>query len=67
MPDAANKIDSIQLSTANTLLANEVQFLVEAMAAFTPPPFGQTALNSQQQSALGATIAIVWETITGTA
>ena len=58
--DEASKIDSIQLSTGNTLLASEVQYLVEAMAAFTPPPIGQTTLTNEQQAALTTIITTSW-------
>jgi Ca2+-binding RTX toxin-like protein len=56
----ANKIDSVQLADGRTLLANEVQTLVDAMASFTPPALGQTSLTTAQQNALGAVITASW-------
>ncbi len=58
--DSASQLDSIQLSTGNTLLASEVQYLVESMAAFTPPTIGQTTLSTEQQNALGTLITTSW-------
>lgn len=43
-----------------TLMANEVQTLVEAMAAFAPPATGQTLLPQNYQDALGAVIVESW-------
>ena len=37
--NTANQLDSLQLADGKTLLANEVQTLVEAMAAFAVPAF----------------------------
>ena len=59
--DATKRIDSLQLATGNTLLENEVQTLVNAMAAFAPPPLGQTSLSATQQASLGFAIAVAWE------
>ena len=56
----ANKIDSIQLSTGDSLLASEVQSLVDAMAVFAPPPLGQTILSTEQQNALAGIITASW-------
>jgi len=59
--DENKRIDSLQLAEGNTLLASEVQTLVDAMAAFTPPPLGQTSLSATQQASLGFAIAVAWE------
>jgi hypothetical protein len=58
--DPTNKIDSVQLADGRSLLANEVQTLVEAMAAFALPPLGQTTLTAEQQNILGAVITASW-------
>jgi VCBS repeat-containing protein len=55
-----NRIDSLQLADGKTLLASEVQTLVSAMAAFTPPAIGQTSLTTQQHTALDSVIAASW-------
>ncbi len=60
--DPSKQLDVLKLATGNTLLASEVQNLVTAMAAFTPPAMGQTSLNSVQINALGGVIATNWET-----
>ncbi|MBH1971748.1 tandem-95 repeat protein [Moraxellaceae bacterium AER2_44_116] len=58
--DTAKRVDSFELADGKVLLATEVQTLVEAMAAFAPPPLGQTSLNTEQQNALNAVIAANW-------
>jgi hypothetical protein len=42
------------------LLSSQVDALVSAMAAFSPPPPGQTTLTPEQQSALSPVIAANW-------
>ncbi|MCP5175584.1 MAG: PD40 domain-containing protein [Moraxellaceae bacterium] len=42
------------------LMANEVQTLVNAMAAFAPPATGQTTLPQSYQDTLGTVIAASW-------
>jgi hypothetical protein len=61
--NSQNHLDSLKLSEGNILLFSEVQTLVNAMAAFTPPPVGQTSLTTEQRAALSTTIAIAWEVI----
>ncbi len=51
---------NFQLATGGTLLATEVQALVNAMAAFAPPPLGQTSLTTAQHQALDSVIAANW-------
>ena len=58
--DPTSKIDSVQLSDGRSLLANEVQILVDAMAAFLPPTIGQTTLTAEQQNTLGTVITVSW-------
>jgi hypothetical protein len=43
------------------LNANEVQQLVDQMAAFTPPPLGQTELTTEQRNALSGVIGSTWD------
>jgi Ca2+-binding RTX toxin-like protein len=53
-----------QLNTVDsnrTLLESNVQNLVNAMAAFAPPPMGQTTLTAEQQAALAPVIASNWQ------
>ncbi|MCB1659489.1 MAG: cadherin-like domain-containing protein, partial [Pseudomonadales bacterium] len=45
---------------SGSLMANEVQALVDAMAVFTPPTAGQTGLPQNYQDALGTLIAASW-------
>ena len=58
--DAAKQVDSLQLADGKTLLVSEVQTLVSAMAAFAPPPLGQTSLSATQHNALDSVIAASW-------
>lgn len=44
-----------------TLLESNVQALVDAMAAFAPPPPGQTTLPSNYQNALAPALAANWQ------
>ena len=48
------------LADGKTLLANEVQTLVEAMAAFAVPALGQTNLTTAQHTALDGVIVASW-------
>ena len=65
--DETKRVDSFELAEGNVLLASEVQNLVAAMSAFTPPSMGQTSLTSAQHQALDVVIATNWESLTGTA
>ena len=58
--NTANQLDSLQLADGKTLLANEVQTLVEAMAAFAAPALGQTSLTTAQHTALDSVIVASW-------
>ena len=58
--NADSQLDSLQLADGRTLLTNEVQSLVEAMAAFAPPTVGQTTLTNEQQAALTTIITTSW-------
>jgi Ca2+-binding RTX toxin-like protein len=46
---------------SKTLLASQVQNLVSAMAAFSPPAAGQTTLPSNYSTALASVIAANWQ------
>ena len=46
---------------AMTLIDNNVQNLVNAMASFSPPAAGQTTLPQNYQDALGSVIAANWQ------
>ena len=65
--DETKRVDSFELAEGNVLLASEVQNLVAAMSAFTPPSMGQTSLTSAQHQVLDVVIATNWESLTGTA
>jgi Ca2+-binding RTX toxin-like protein len=57
---SAHRIDWFKASDGRALQESQVQNLVNAMAAFSPPPAGQTTLSPQYQAALSATIAANW-------
>ncbi|WP_321166030.1 calcium-binding protein, partial [Aquabacterium parvum] len=58
--DPLYQVESFELADGKTLNASNVQSLISAMAAFTPPAMGQTTLTAQQQSQLGQVIATNW-------
>ena len=53
-------VERFMTSNGKTLLDSQVQNLVDAMAAFAPPPMGQTSLSDGYSDALTATIAANW-------
>jgi Ca2+-binding RTX toxin-like protein len=55
-----HRIEAMVLSDGQKLLANQVDALVNAMAAFAPPAPGQTTLTPEQQTALAPVIAAAW-------
>ena len=56
-----NKVEQFQTTDGGmTLLAAQVQNLVNAMAAFAPPAAGHTTLSSAQAAALNPVIAANW-------
>jgi Ca2+-binding RTX toxin-like protein len=57
---ANNRIEQMQLSEGQALLFNQVDSLVNAMAAFAPPAPGQTTLTPEQQASLAPVIAAAW-------
>jgi Ca2+-binding RTX toxin-like protein len=57
---AMHRLEHIQLADGHVLAGAHVQRLVDSMAAFTPPPIGQTSLPSAASDALGSAIATTW-------
>lgn len=55
-----NQIEQIQLSNGNTLANTQVNALVQAMAAYTPPAMGTTTLSTTYQTNLAPVIANSW-------
>lgn len=53
-------VEQFKTSDGKTLLDSQVQNLVSAMAAFAPPPAGQTTLTAAYQTALAPVIAANW-------
>lgn len=54
-------VEQFKTSDGKTLMDSQVQNLVSAMAAFSPPPAGQTSLNASQSAALNPVIAANWQ------
>jgi Ca2+-binding RTX toxin-like protein len=55
------RIEEFKTADGKTLLDNDVQNLVQAMAAFAPPAAGQTTLPESYASALSTVIAANWQ------
>lgn len=55
-----SRIDSFETSSGQMLLASQVDQLVQAMAAFSPPAPGQITLSQDQRSALTPVLAASW-------
>ena len=56
----SKRVDGLHLADGRSILASEIETLVSAMAAFTPPAIGQTSLTANQHDALDAVIAANW-------
>jgi hypothetical protein len=54
------RIDAFETSSGQTLLSNQVDLLVQAMAAFNPPAPGQITLSQNQSAALMPVLAASW-------
>jgi hypothetical protein len=54
------KLDRIELADGTGAGAQDINSLVSAMAAFSPPPIGQTSLDQQRAAALAPTLAASW-------
>jgi Ca2+-binding RTX toxin-like protein len=60
--DAAGaRIEEIRTASGETLLQSQVDSLVNAMAAFTVPPAGQTQLTRDQKTALIPALSSSWQ------
>lgn len=57
---ARAQIETIQLAGGATLVAANVQALVDAMAMLAPPPIGQTNLTASEHAVLDPVIAANW-------
>lgn len=57
----AHRVEQFITWDGRTLLDSQVENLVTAMAAFAPPPAGQTTLPPNYQDALDAVIAANWQ------
>ena len=55
------RVEQIQTADGRLLLDSQVDALVSAMAAFTPPAAGQSSLPAEYQSALAPVIAASWQ------
>lgn len=53
-------LDRVQDSVGRVLDIAGIDRLVQAMAAFSPPPLGQTTLPANQQQALAPVLAAAW-------
>ncbi|MCB1673044.1 MAG: hypothetical protein KDI00_00080, partial [Pseudomonadales bacterium] len=57
---ANNTLDTLQLADGKTLLVNEVQVLVDAMATFAPFVSGAITLSASDYETLKANIIATW-------
>ena len=57
---SANHVEQFKTSNGKTLLDSQVQSLVSAMAAFSPPAAGQTTLPTNYATTLAPVIAANW-------
>jgi Ca2+-binding RTX toxin-like protein len=57
----ASRVEQFRASDGATLLDRHVQALVDAMAAFAPPPIGQTHLSDSLAIPLGPVMAASWQ------
>ena len=55
-----SQLKTIELSNGQTLYRNDVQKLVDAMAAFAPPTASQTAYTQDERNALTPVLAANW-------
>lgn len=61
---AGMSIEEFRLVSGRTLVAADVNTLVDAMSAFAPPAFGETTLSNETKTALGSVFADTWNTFT---
>lgn len=57
----ANHVEEFRTADGKLLLDNQVENLVQAMAAFAPPSAGQTVLPQHYRDTLGTVIAANWQ------
>lgn len=57
---AANRIERIEVADGHYLVDASVEALVQAMAGMTPPPVGQTSLNTEQYQQLDSVLTASW-------
>ncbi|MDH6168921.1 Ca2+-binding RTX toxin-like protein [Variovorax boronicumulans] len=55
------RVEQFKTNGGKSLLDSQVQNLVQAMAAFSPPSAGQTTLPSNYQTSLAPTLAASWQ------
>lgn len=58
--NASYRIETLELANGEKLLDSQVQTLVSAMSAFSPPAAGQTTLPPSYQTTLSPVIAANW-------
>lgn len=58
--DASKRVESIRTASGDVLSSENVELLVQAMAAINPPKFGATSLSESQLAALEPVIAAAW-------
>ncbi len=58
---AQYQLEQFKAGDGQILLNSQVQNLIDAMAAFAPPPMGQINLSAPYASQLGAVIAANWQ------
>jgi Ca2+-binding RTX toxin-like protein len=56
-----NQVEKIQVSDGLYLVNTQVEALVQAMAAMTPPPLGQTELTAAEHLQLDSVFATTWQ------
>jgi Ca2+-binding RTX toxin-like protein len=54
------QVEKFEAADGQVLLSSQVQSLVQAMAAFSPPAAGQTTLPTNYQTTLNPVIAAAW-------
>jgi hypothetical protein len=59
--DTANHVEQFKTADNRTLLDNQVDTLVSAMASFAPPAAGQITLTTDYQRTLSPIIAANWQ------
>lgn len=58
--ERATHIEQFRTADGGVLLDTQVAQLVQAMAAFAPPPMGQTSLAANYQASLAPVLAVAW-------